>query len=236
MQKHLDELTQRMQKAFGQRLVSVILYGSAAAGEYNGDFSDLNILCVLTQVTSAELKDAEPIFHWWRGLKNPAPLLLSETEVRTSTDCFPIEFHDMKERRRVLTGADVIESLEIDDSFYRAQIEYQLRAKALRLRQRAGGLMHDPELLCIMLVESLSTFVMLFRHALRISGYTCPATREGVILESERVFGIDPKPCLTLLAIREHRLKPKSLDGTMILEGYLAQINRVVDAVDVIAK
>jgi hypothetical protein len=97
-------------------------------------------------------------------------------------------------------------------------------------------LMHDPELLCLMLVESLSTFVMLFRHALLISGHPCPSTREAIIQECERVFGIDPKPCLTLLAIREHRLKPKGLDGTMILEGYLAQINRVVDAVDVIAK
>lgn len=236
MQKHLDQLTERLQKTFGQRLVSVVLYGSAAAGEYNGDYSDLNILCVLTQVTSLELKDAEPIFHWWRGLKNPAPLLLSEAEVRTSTDCFPIEFHDMRERRRVLTGSDVIEGLEIDNSFYRAQIEYQLRAKTLRLRQRAGGLMHDPELLCRMLVESLSTFVMLFRHALCIAGHACPESRDAIIQNAEQFFGIDPKPCQTLLAIREHRLKPKGLDSIMLLEGYLAQINRVVDAVDVLAK
>jgi len=236
MQKHLDQLTQRLQKTFGQRLVSVILYGSAASGEYNGDYSDLNILCVLTQVTSTELKDAEPIFHWWRGLHNPAPLLLSESEVRTSTDCFPIEFHDMKERRRVLDGADVIDGLQVDDSFYRAQIEYQLRAKVLRLRQRAGGVMHDSELLCRMLVESLSTFVMLFRHALSLSGHSCAASREAIIQSAAEHFGIDPKPCLTLLAIREHRLKPKGLDGVVLLEGYLAQINRVVDAVDVIAK
>jgi hypothetical protein len=236
MQKHLDELTQRLQKTFGQRLVSAVLYGSAAAGEYNGDYSDLNILCVLTRVTSQELKDAEPIFHWWRGLGNPAPLLLSETEVQTSTDCFPIEFHDMRERHRILAGANVIENLPIDESFYRAQIEYQLRAKVLRLRQRSGGLMHDPELLCRMLVESLSTFVMLFRHALLISGHTCAASREAIILSAEQHFGIDPKPCLTLLAIREHKLKPKGLDGILLLEGYLAQINRVVDAVDVIAK
>ena len=65
------------------------------------------MLCVLTRVTPAELADSEPIFKWWREQGNPSPLLLSEEEVRTSTDCFPIEFHDMQERRRVLFGTDV---------------------------------------------------------------------------------------------------------------------------------
>ena len=91
-----------------ERLRSVILYGSAAAGEHNEQFSDLNVLCVLARVTPAELADAEPIFKWWRALGNPSPLLLSEEELRTSTDCFPIEFHDMQERRRVLFGTDLI--------------------------------------------------------------------------------------------------------------------------------
>ena len=42
-------------KAQRDRLVSVILYGSAAAGEHHEHFSDLNVLCVLTHVTPAEL-------------------------------------------------------------------------------------------------------------------------------------------------------------------------------------
>ena len=63
---------------------------------------------------------------------------MSEEELRTSTDCFAIEFHAMQERRRVLFGNDVIEGLSIDNTFYRAQIELELRAKLLRLRQKAA--------------------------------------------------------------------------------------------------
>ena len=96
----------RLKQAQGDRLLSVILYGSAAAGEHNEHFSDLNVLCVLTRITPAELAALGPIFEWWRALGNPSPLLLSEEELRTSTDCFPIEFHDMQERRRVLFGKD----------------------------------------------------------------------------------------------------------------------------------
>src|SRR5277367_4326765 len=129
IQQQLEDLVERLRKVHQERLVSVVLYGSAAGGDHHGEYSDLNILCVLTEVSPAALGDSEPIFKWWRGRGNPSPLLLSEEEVRTSTDCFPIEFHDMAERRRVLFGQDVIEKLQIDKTFYRAQVEMELRTK-----------------------------------------------------------------------------------------------------------
>src|SRR5215472_10603333 len=118
MEKKLQELTDRLRDAQQDRLVAVILYGSAAGGDHYGEFSDLNVLCVLRRVTPEELRVSEPFFKWWRNDGNPSPLLLSEDEVHNSTDCFPIEFHDMQERRRVLFGKDVIEKLVIDKTFY----------------------------------------------------------------------------------------------------------------------
>src|ERR1039458_7326858 len=108
MEQKLQDLVDRLRKAAQDRLVSVILYGSAVSCYHHGEFSDLNVLCVLTRVTPAELGASEPVFKWWRD-GNPTPLLLSEEEVRTSTDCFPIEFHDMQERRRGFVGKDVID-------------------------------------------------------------------------------------------------------------------------------
>ncbi len=138
MEDKLQELVDRLKHAERERLQSVILYGSAAAGEHNEHFSDLNVLCVLTRVTPAELADAEPIFKWWRAQGNPSPLLLSEEELRTSTDCFPIEFHDMQERRRVLFGTDPIQDLVIEKSFYRAQVEMELQGQAFAPAAESG--------------------------------------------------------------------------------------------------
>ena len=58
----------------------------------------------------------------------------------------------------------------MDDSFYRAQVEHDLRAKLLRLRQKAAGMLSDEDLLRRLLADSLSTFCVLFRHALHLSG------------------------------------------------------------------
>src|ERR1700733_13191 len=169
MEQKLQELVDRLRKAERDRLVSVILYGSAASGNHHGEFSDLNVLCVLTKVTPAELADSEPIFKWWREQGNPAPLLLSEDELLTSTDCFPVEFHDMQERHRVLYGADVIKDLVIDRTFYRAQVEMELRAKLLRLRQKAAEVLLEKPVLLRLMIDSVPNFLVLARHALLLS-------------------------------------------------------------------
>src|SRR5215470_7277541 len=122
MDNLLNQLLDKLTKALGDRVVSVVLYGSAASGDHNEAFSDLNVLCVLEQVTVRELEHSEPILRWWREKKNPSPLLLSEHELVTSTDCFAIEFHDIKAHHRILQGKDVISNLAVDDSFYRAQV------------------------------------------------------------------------------------------------------------------
>src|SRR3712207_6173172 len=106
MERLLSELVDKLVKAHGENLVSVTLYGSSAEPDARDSLSDYNILAVLSEVTTDALMRSEPAFRWWREMKNPAPVLLSADEVRTSTDSFPIEFHDIRERRRVLHGAD----------------------------------------------------------------------------------------------------------------------------------
>jgi predicted nucleotidyltransferase len=232
----LDELVTRLRRSFGDQLVSVVLYGSAAAGDRDRRFSDYNILCVLDQVTPREMAHAEEIFRWFRERGNPAPLLLSESEAAGSTDCFPIEFYDMREQHRILYGRDVVSGMEIDLSFYRAQVEHELRSKLLRLRQKAAGVLSEKDLLRQLLADSLSTFCVLFRHALILSGRLASARKREIIGEAARSFDFDAAPFERLLDLREEKIKPRELDPGPLLDGYLRGIGAVVDAVDRIAK
>jgi predicted nucleotidyltransferase len=236
MERKLTELVDRLKKAHGGRLISVVLYGSAAADDHTNKFSDLNILCVLSEVTPRELAQSEPIFRWWREQGNPAPLLLSEHEVQTSTDCFPIEFHDITRQHRLLHGKDVISALRVDNSFYRAQVEHELRAKLLRLRQKASGILSDKELLRKLLADSLSTFCVLFRHALMLHGQEAQMKKRDVIEQARKAFGIDTAPFDRLLDLREEKIKPRDLDPEALLGPYLKEISVVIDAVDGLEK
>jgi hypothetical protein len=237
MERLIVELVEKLHKAHGGRLVSVLLYGSGAMPDERDAMSDFNVLCVLRQVTPVELHASEPIFRWWREMKNPAPLLLSEDEVRNATDCFPIEFHDICERHRVLYGDDVLAGVVVDDSFYRAQVEHELRAKMLRLRQKAGGVLSERDLLLRLMCESVSTFCVLFRHALRLAGEQPLFGKREVVTAAARRFGASPEPFQNLLDIRDGTKKPKDVpDATALFTSYLQQIEVVVRAVDEIAK
>lgn len=235
MEKKLEELVDRLRKAHGGQLLSVILYGSAATGDHHESFSDLNVLCVLNQVTVAELAASEPVFKWWRGLGNPSPLLLSEDEVRGSTDCFPIEFHDMQERRRVLAGKDVIADLAIDRVFYRAQLEHELRSKALRLRQKAAGVLTDKQALLLLMMESVSSFFVLARHALLLSGIEA-GWQKREVAQSLPKIGVDAAPFDTLLDLRERKKKPNEVDPESLFTSYLKQVEALVAFVDRLEK
>jgi predicted nucleotidyltransferase len=231
MEEKLQELVDRLKHAQRERLLSVILYGSAAAGEHSEHFSDLNVLCVLTSVTPAELADAEPIFKWWKAQGNPAPLLLSEEELRTSTDCFPIEFHDIKERRRVLFGADLIENLAIEKIFYRAQVEMELRAKLLRLRQKAAEVLFEKPALLRLMIDSVPNFLVLARHALLVSGLSS-GWRKREIVRNLGSIGTDGTPFDILLDLRDQSKLAGDVDPEALFASYLIQIETVVRHVD----
>lgn len=235
LEKRCSELTERATKAFGDSLVSLLLYGSGARADHD-QFSDLNILCVLRHLSPRELALAEPLFRWWRSLDNPAPLLLTLDEVHSSTDCFPIEFHDIQEVHRLLAGADIITHLAIDDVFYRGRVEFEVRSKLLRLRQKAAGVLPDPELLLKLNAESLSTFLTLGRHVLRLAGHPAPHAKRDIAAALGQTFGLDPTPFYTLLDLRENKVKARNLNANQTFAHYLQQIESLVASVDRLEK
>ncbi|MBK5293107.1 MAG: nucleotidyltransferase domain-containing protein [Acidobacteriia bacterium] len=235
-QKKLEHLVEQLKQAFGARLLSVVLYGSAAAGDHNENFSDLNILCILSGLGLPELEASEPVFRWWRAQNNPAPLLLPEDELRTSTDCFPMEFHDIRQCHRILYGEDLVSSLEIDDAFYRAQVEYQIRSKLLRLRQKGAGVLQDKDLLLRLMADSISTFCVLGRHALLLSGVPAPVEKRDIVAAMASHFAIDAQAFQTLLDLREDKVKPGALDAKALFEQYLKGVAELAFAVDRLAR
>jgi len=228
----LDQLVNKLRAALPADLISVVLYGSGATADHNSKFSDYNVLCVLKQITPTQLRATEPLFRWWREQGNPSPLLFTETELLTATDCFPIEFHDIRDHHKMLHGPDVVAGMSIADTFYRAQVEHDLRAKLLRLRQKASGILSDQDVLRRLLIDSISTFCVLFRHALLLKGVEVEGGRRAVIRSAEEAFGIDPNPFYQLLDLREEKAKPKGVEPEPLLAGYMRQIEKVIGAVD----
>ncbi|MGH9530225.1 MAG: nucleotidyltransferase domain-containing protein, partial [Terriglobales bacterium] len=135
-EKQINEFVSKMRSAAGNNLRSIVLYGSAATGEFHPDFSNVNLLCLLSETSLASLTAIAPVVKWWSAKKHHLPLVLTGDELNHSTDVFSIELLDMQQRHRVLFGEDPLSDLQIPMHLHRAQLEYELREKTILLRQQ----------------------------------------------------------------------------------------------------
>ena len=231
-EKQINEFISRLRAASGENLESVILYGSAADGEFHPDFSNVNLLCVLRETSFAALVAIAPAVEWWTKQKHHEPLILTREELESSTDVFSIELLDMQHRHRILFGADVLSGLKIPMHLHRAQLEYELREKLILLRERLLLAANDKKQLWNLMLHSLSTFTTLFRHGLIALGATPPKAKRQTIQELASRISFDASAFLQLLDIRERKAETKQFDVTDVFARYLAAVQQVTAAVD----
>ena len=162
----LTEFVQKLRQEAGENLASVVLYGSAAEGEFHPEYSDLNLLCVLRDTSFSALAKIVEAVEWWRRKKHHPPLVVTVQELKDSADVFSIEFIDMKQRYRVLYGEDVLRDLQVPMQLHRRQLEYELREKLFLLRQHILLAGKNERQLWEVMLQSLSSFTTLFRHVL----------------------------------------------------------------------
>src|SRR6267143_1510117 len=123
----INEFVTRLREAAGANLESVILFGSAAAGDFHPEFSNVNLFCVVRESSFAALQAVAPAVKWWDRQRQPPPLFMTRHEIERSIDVFSIELIDMQQHHRVLFGDDVLQGLQIPANLHRMQVEYELR-------------------------------------------------------------------------------------------------------------
>ncbi len=230
--KKIDDFVGRLRTAAGANLESVVLFGSAVAGDFHPEFSNVNLFCVLRDCSFASLQALAPAVKWWNAQKQPPPLFMTRDEIMRSLDVFTIELLDMQQHHRVLFGEDVIQGLSIPLNLHRVQVEYELREKLELLRQHVLLASGSDSRMWQLLTRSVSSFVALFRHVLMVLGQEPPPwKRETVKLLADKI-GFDPSGLLQVLDVRERRLKPGQLNATEVFSSYLAAVEKVTAAVD----
>lgn len=222
----------------GENLASVILYGSAATGDFVAQTSDYNILIALHKITPKDLRNTQAPMREWRRMGHPLPVYFTVSELKNAADVFPIEFHQMEIARKVLYGQDVLSDLKISDDFLRHQTEYELRSKLLQLRRLYIPASVSAEKLSNLMAESLTSFVAIFRAVLILKGVKSPVTKNEIVQSVAKNLQIDEKPFEKILSIRENSASNtlNESEANQLFADYLEQIENVIDAVDNIRK
>jgi hypothetical protein len=231
-EKTINDFVSRLRMAAGANLESVILFGSAAAGDYHPEFSNVNLFCVIRDSSFAALQALSPAVKWWDGQKQPPPLFMTRDEIARSVDVFTIELIDMQQHHRVLYGEDVIQGLRIPANLHRVQVEYELREKLALLRQHLVLASGSDSRLWDLLLRSVSSFATLFRHALIVLGHDAPVGKREAVQALSSKIGFDASGILQVLDVREKKAERKELDVADVFSRYLAALEQIAAAVD----
>src|SRR5918912_4251582 len=128
-QEAFNHLIGDLRATHGDNLASVVLYGSAASGDFVQIESDYNVLIALHRITPEDLRQAQAPAREWQRLGHPLPVYFTVEELSDAADVFPIEFYQMAHARIVLYGRDPFEFVQLSNANLRHQTEYELRSK-----------------------------------------------------------------------------------------------------------
>ncbi len=232
MERELNELVEKLKSAVDANLQTVVLYGSAASGEFHKKHSDLNILCVVQKLDAVELARLNPATTWWVRKGHPTPLVFTLESLRRAADVFAIELLDIKASHRTLHGEDVFAALEVPMVFHRMEVERELGANLVRLRQGYLSVPLKLNRLVALMTASVSTFAVLFRHALLALGEEMPTSRRRAVDRMTTLLGFDGRAFHAVLDIREGKRRVKDVEAEALFGEYLEGVSRVVDEVD----
>lgn len=229
----LSGLVEDLRATHGTNLASVVVYGSAAAGDHIELRSDYNILIALNRITPEDLRQAQAPVREWQRLGHPLPVYFTVQELSDAADVFPIEFHQMANARIVLFGHDPFEFVQLSDANLRHQAEYELRSKLIQLRRMYIPASVSINKLCDLMSDSLASFAALFRAVLMLHGHEAPISKPDVVRVTASLLHLDATPFERIFEFRSSdRLPSSEIEANDLFGAYLFQIEQVVESVD----
>ena len=231
----LDELVSQLRAAYGEALRSVVLYGSAAAGEHIPKRSDYNVLVIADSLGAERLRAAAAVGAAWSASGSPPPMTLTLEEWRASSDIFAMEYADILERHKVLYGDPPFGGISVSRGDLRLQVEREAMGKLLQFRQGVLAAGNEGKKQLQLLEASLSTLMVIFRGVARLSG-DAPSTDNEVLVATIAAKGaFDASPFTRVVRHVRGTEKLTHRDVEPVIAGYLDGLQRLVAYVDRLA-
>ncbi len=227
-----EEYTRDWQTAFPGSVEAIVLFGSAASGQYIPGKSDINFLVELQDEAIKHLSQAIPLVQKWLKRRVAVPLVLTEKYIQSSLDTFPIEFLSFKLNHKVVYGRDPFAHLDIKKRFVRLQLERELKGKLLHLRENFLALGENRKELRRFMGHSLKAFFPLFEALLYLKDQDIPGDKTELAAAAMRL--VDPQDGSFGDVVKLYHSDEKlSLPELLVrMQSYINSIQKMVYYVD----
>jgi hypothetical protein len=196
----MDAAVNALRTELGDNLYSICVYGSAVRGNLIDGVSDINLLIVVNESTSAA---HEGIARAIGGKPLIDPFVLGRRGFERSFRAFAPKFASIQRNYRVVHGADLLADLKIDTAQERFLCEQAARNLRLRLVYafvtRQQNKAYDK-----FVVRNITAMFVQFAEVLRLNGTAMPAAFDARIPVLEKEFKLDGQVLRDLLALKRN--------------------------------
>lgn len=232
LKKNIHEFVEGLKQLYRDNLISIVIYGSAASGEFVETHSNVNLLVVLKNTDLSTLELSRRLVNK-RSNRRIEPLFLSHEYLLNSSDVFPIEFLDIKENYICLYGQDVLKEIKIDLKNLRFQCEQELKSKLILLKQQYLKInLADKAAVAKLLFRNLTSVLHILRNLVRLKGREPSYKKEDVLREAsvELQFGI--ATFLKILEVKKNSAGLRADDFKALLADFVLELDKITKTVD----
>ncbi len=231
-QKLLQTYVKEVEGVFGEQLEGILLYGSAARGEFLPGRSNLNILLLVSSCGSATLKKYSAVHRQWSKEQIVVPLFLTEAELHVSARVFPLEFMEIQEQHRLLRGRNPFIGFHVKTDRLREAVVQGLTGHVLRLRQRyvEGGGGNDAT--TILLSLAITSILPLVRGLQQLLGRPPLAHSDSVIADVAGQLKLDLQGLRDALLLKRGQVSPGPHEVPRFFDRYLQAATALTQAVE----
>ena len=231
-EKLFSEIIREYEKIFGEKLVSICLYGSVVTEDFNPKTSDINLAIILEDSKLDTLIAAKNIIKKLKKKRVSTPLFLSKQYIESSLDTFPIEFLNIKSAYKKIFGEDYFQKLEIPREHLRLQAERELKGKLLILRLAFLENVGNLKLMQNLVSTSFSSFIPVMKTILFIKNEQIPEQNIDIIRKTAELFNIDFSVFLQALDIKNKKIEMKKQQFVDFFERYIQTVDQLSEIVD----
>ena len=234
VQDILGRFVGQVQQRWNADLVGLVLFGSAARGDFIVGRSNINVLLVVQKLSSDHLRRAGQLHREWGKHQIVAPLLMTPYNLNRSRSLFPLEFLQMTQFHVLLAGKTPFEETQVDMARLGWQCEQELMANVLQVRQRFIEGEGRIEAIQALLLLSITAVLPCIRGLLYCLGQSSNDNDMNILESLSNTLEFDATVFIDILKIKRGLSSPGALEWAKTYERYLQSLERFMEQVSAI--
>ncbi|MFC1724865.1 hypothetical protein ACFL4T_04495 [candidate division KSB1 bacterium] len=227
-----DDFVSDVKDIFSDHLISVLVTGSVAKGEYVPKKSDINFIIILSEEGMKKIPEYLDTSKKWYKAGVSIPLFLYKEYIESSLDSFPIEFLNIKNNSKTIYGEDLTGIIAIDNKDLRLQVEREIKGKLLKLRHAFFEIDLKPKAFRQFISVSISTFNPIFAAAVYLKENFYPKNQSEIYQKISEIFSVEKDFFDRLIDIKQDKIKVTGDSITPLWEKYVQNIRTISLAID----